>query len=126
MELDDGASARPHAVFGALPKSFLHPCLLLLLKEQPGYGYDLVTRLTKLGLDDDSAAVYRALRALEERHAVSSYWHMSSTGPARHMYCLTPVGEEQLQTAVEAAETMHGAIQRYFSRYAAAESRRSS
>jgi DNA-binding PadR family transcriptional regulator len=52
---------------GGLPKSFLHPCLLSLVKEQPGYGYDLVTRLKALGIDDDSAAVYRALRTLEEK-----------------------------------------------------------
>ena len=49
---------------GGLPKTFLHPCLLLLLKEEPGYGHDLVVRLKELGIEDDSAAVYRALRAL--------------------------------------------------------------
>jgi poly-beta-hydroxybutyrate-responsive repressor len=124
MGADDAVSAGRRGRLGALPKSFLHPCLLLLLKEQPGYGYDLVARLTKLGIDDDSAAVYRALRVLEERHAVSSYWHTSSTGPARHVYRLTPIGDEQLQNAVEAAAEMHRAIQRYFGRYAAAETRR--
>lgn len=124
MGADDAVSTGRRGRFGALPKSFLHPCLLLLLKEQPGYGYDLVARLAKLGIDDDSAAVYRALRVLEERHAVSSYWHTSSTGPARHVYRLTPVGDEQLQTAVAAAAEMHRGIQRYFGRYAAAESRR--
>ena len=123
MEADDAVPAGQRSPVGALPKSFLHPCLLLLLKEQPGYGYDLVARLAKLGIDDDSAAVYRALRALEQQHAVSSYWHASSTGPARHMYRLTPVGDEQLNTAVEAATAMHRAIQRYFGRYAAAEAR---
>jgi PadR family transcriptional regulator, regulatory protein PadR len=121
MGVDDAVSAGPRGRVGALPRSFLHPCLLLLLKEQPGYGYDLVARLAKLGIDDDSAAVYRALRVLEERNAVSSYWHRSSTGPARHMYRLTPVGDEQLQTAVEAAAAMHSAIQQYFGRYAAAQ-----
>ena len=84
---------------GGLPKSFLQPCLLLLLKEQPGYGYDLVTRLKALGIDDDSAAVYRSLRTLEEKGAVYSYWNTSSTGPARRMYRLTPAGEEQLQSS---------------------------
>lgn len=122
MEGDDGVSAGSRQRFGALPKSLLHPCLLLLLKEEPDYGYDLVTRLKKLGIDDDSASVYRALRALEEQHAVSSHWHTSSTGPARRVYLLTPVGEEQLHAAVEAAIEMHATIQRYFCRYAAAES----
>lgn len=106
----------------ALPKSFLHPCLLLLLQEEPGYGYDLVNRLKKLGIDDDSASVYRGLRALEQQHAVSSHWHTSSNGPARHMYLLTPVGETQLDTAFEAAVDMYATIQLYFCRYAAATS----
>jgi PadR family transcriptional regulator PadR len=123
MEADDAVSAGQRIPVGALPKGFLHPCLLLLLKEQPGYGYDLVARLAKLGIDDDSAAVYRALRALEQQQAVSSYWHRSATGPARHMYRLTPAGDERLHTAVEAAAEMHRAIQRYFGRYAAAASR---
>ena len=119
----DTVSAGPRRSSGALPKSFLHPCLLLLLKEQPGYGYDLVARLKKLGIDDDSASVYRALRVLEEKRAVSSSWKTSSTGPARRIYDLTTVGEEQLHDAVQAAIAMHATIQRYFRRYADAESR---
>ena len=108
---------------GGLPKSFLQPCLLLLVKEQPGYGYDLVTRLKALGIDDDSAAVYRSLRTLEEKGTVYSYWNTSSTGPARRMYRLTPAGEEQLQAAVEALAETHLAIERYLCRHALAQSR---
>ncbi|HEV7864108.1 MAG TPA: PadR family transcriptional regulator [Acidimicrobiia bacterium] len=92
------------------------------MKEQPGYGYDLVTRLKALGIDDDSAAVYRALRTLEGKGAVSSYWDTASTGPARHVYHLTPAGEDQLQSAVEAAVATHLAINRYFCRYAEVQS----
>jgi PadR family transcriptional regulator, regulatory protein PadR len=121
MGADHGVSAERCAGSGSLPKNFLHPCLLLLLKEEEGYGYDLVGRLKKLGVDDDSATVYRALRTLEERHAVSSHWNTSSTGPARHVYRLTPAGEEELLAAFEAAVDTHRSIQRYFSRYAAAE-----
>lgn len=106
-----------------LPKSFLQPCLLLLLKEEPGYGYDLAIRLKTLGIDDDSAAVYRALRTLETKRRVSSYWCTSSSGPARRMYHLTPAGEEQLQGAVEAVAETHQAIERFFCRHALAFSR---
>ena len=122
MEADHGVSVgRCGAGLGALPKTFLRPCLLLLLREQPGYGYDLVSRLQALGIDDDAATVYRALRTLENNHAVSSYWHTSSSGPARHMYRLTPTGEEELQTGVSAAIEMHLAIERYLCRYALAQ-----
>ena len=106
-----------------LPKSFLQPCLLLLIKEEPGYGYDLVTRLSDLGLDDDSAAVYRALRSLEQRGEVYSYWHTSSTGPARRMYGLTPAGDDALFASVTAMSQTHQAIERYLCRHALAQSR---
>jgi DNA-binding PadR family transcriptional regulator len=93
------------------------------LKEEAGYGYDLVVRLKALGIDDDSPTVYRALRTLEEQRAVTSYWSTSSTGPARRMYRLTPSGEEQLQAAVEAAVETHLAIERFFCRQALAITR---
>jgi PadR family transcriptional regulator PadR len=108
---------------GGLPKNFLQPCLLLLLKEEPGYGYDLVTRLKSLGIDDDSAAVYRALRALEEKGAVYSYWNTSSTGPARRMYRLTPYGDELLEASVKAFADTHLAIERYLCRHTLAQAR---
>ena len=108
---------------GGLPKNFLQPCLLLLLKEEPGYGYDLVTRLKALGIDDDSAAVYRALRGLEEKGAVYSYWNTSSTGPARRMYRLTPAGDEMLEASVKAFADTHLAIERYLCRHTLAQAR---
>lgn len=108
---------------GTLPKNFLQPCLLLLLKEEPGYGYDLVTRLRELGLDDDSAAVYRALRSLEERGEVCSYWNTSSTGPARRMYRPTPAGDEALAAAVRAVGETHQAIERLLCRHALVQAR---
>ena len=108
---------------GGLPKNFLQPCLLLLLKEEPGYGYDLVTRLKELGIDDDSAAVYRALRALEEKGAVCSYWNTSTTGPARRMYRLTPAGDEILESSVQAFADTHLAIERYLCRHTLAQAR---
>jgi PadR family transcriptional regulator, regulatory protein PadR len=73
-------------------------------------------------VDDDTATVYRALRTLQQEQAVSSHWQMSSTGPARRVYGLTPAGEHQLQAAFDAAVETRQAIQRYFSRYAAIRS----
>ncbi|MBV8235129.1 MAG: helix-turn-helix transcriptional regulator, partial [Acidimicrobiia bacterium] len=78
------------------PRHFLQPCLLLLLVEQPDYGYDLVARLRSLGIEDDSATVYRALRALERAGAVQSRWKAPVSGPARRMYEITGPGEAQL------------------------------
>jgi poly-beta-hydroxybutyrate-responsive repressor len=101
-------------------KNFIQPCLLLLLKEEPDYGYDLVARLRPFGVKD-SAAVYRALRGLEADAAVTSFWKHSAAGPARRMYQLTDAGEAALE---EWAATLAGTkrtVEGYLVRYAVAQ-----
>ena len=49
-----------------LPKGFLRPCLLLLLREEPAHGYDLLERVQSLGIDgSDPGGLYRAALAGE-------------------------------------------------------------
>ena len=103
---------------GGLPKNFLQPCLLLLVLEQPGYGYDLVARLKPLGIHDDAASVYRALRGLEHEGAVTSSWRTSETGPARRVYRLTETGEAILRHWVAALEDTSVSLARWLDRYA--------
>ena len=103
---------------GGLPKNFLQPCLLLLVLEQPGYGYDLVGRLKPLGISDDAASVYRALRLLEHDGAVTSSWRTSDTGPARRVYTLTETGEAMLRRWVAALEDTSMSLARWLDRYA--------
>lgn len=102
---------------GGLPKNFLQPCLLLLVLEQPGYGYDLVARLKPLGINDDAASVYRALRHLEHDGAVTSSWRTSETGPARRVYQLTEAGEAVLRQWVSALEDTSISLARWLDRY---------
>jgi len=102
----------------ALPKSFLRPCLLLLLREQPTHGYELLERLQPLGLaGDDPGGLYRALRALERDGLVSSAWEPSRSGPARRIYQLTRAGMEELhrrsKALVRARETLDVFLSRY-------------
>ncbi len=108
---------------GGLPKNFLQPCLLLLVLEQPGYGYDLVARLKPLGIDDDAASVYRALRLLEHEGAVTSMWRTSDTGPARRVYQLTDTGKSILRQWVAALEDTSISLARWLDRYALATAR---
>jgi poly-beta-hydroxybutyrate-responsive repressor len=80
-----------------LPKNFLRPCLLLLLREQPAHGYELLERLQTLGFTrEDPGGLYRALRALEAEGLVRSAWHPSTAGPDRRIYELTRAGTEEL------------------------------
>src|SRR5919198_1277095 len=80
-----------------LPRNFLRPCLLLLLREQPAHGYELLERLRPLGFTrDDPGGLYRALRALERDGLVASEWEVSDLGPDRRTYQLTREGMEEL------------------------------
>lgn len=81
----------------AVPGTYLHGCLLLLLSESPTHGYELVERLAGLGLTNvDSATVYRALRRLRDEGMVDSRWEDSGAGPARRRYWVTPAGAASL------------------------------
>jgi PadR family transcriptional regulator, regulatory protein PadR len=79
------------------PVNFLRPCLLLLLDERPGHGYELSERLVPLaGAVPDTAVVYRALNAMEDEGLVSSQWERSTEGPVRRCHELTPEGRAAL------------------------------
>ena len=83
----------------ALP-AYLQACLLLLVGESPGHGYDLRQGLAGLGVHtNDTGRVYRALREMERDGLVASWWDEAPRGPARRVYHLTPKGDEQLHAS---------------------------
>ena len=102
---------------GVQPKHFAKPCLLLLLQERSDYGYDLVARLRALGVEDDSAAVYRVLRSLEADGAVTSRWREPVAGPARRVYEITASGgallDEWASGLNEGRQLLEGFLARY-------------
>lgn len=101
-----------------LPKNFLRPCLLLLLREQPAHGYDLLERLRPLGFSrDDPGRLYRALRTLENDELVRSIWEKSTTGPDRRMYELTRSGMEELHRSAKALMATDEILGVFLSRY---------
>jgi PadR family transcriptional regulator len=88
----------PHAVSSGLPKDFLRPCLLLLLREDgEAHGYDLLERVCTFGFDrSDPGALYRSLRRLEKDGLVRSGWRESASGPRKRVYSLTEQGIDEL------------------------------
>lgn len=101
----------------ALPRNFLRPCLLLLLREQPGHGYDLLERLQPLGISVDPGGLYRALRTLERDGLVRSGWEPSQTGPDRRIYQLSRAGMEELHRRAKALVRSRDALGVFLSRY---------
>lgn len=102
----------------ALPRNFLRPVVLLLLRESPAHGYDLLERAQAFGFSgSDPGGLYRALRALEDDGLVHSAWEPSPVGPDRRRYELSRAGAERLHEAalqMRAAATVLG---RFTSRY---------
>lgn len=102
----------------SLPKNFIRPCLLLLLREQPAHGYDLVERLRPFGFArDDPGRLYRALRALENEDLVHSAWEKSQTGPDRRIYELTRAGAEALHEEVKVIMAVSETLEAFLGRY---------
>lgn len=101
-----------------LPRNFFRSCVLLLLREEPAHGYDLLQRLRTFGfIRDDPGRLYRGLRSLEHDGLVRSTWEGSTTGPDRRIYELTKAGTEELHrvatTLVDAAGTLELFLTRY-------------
>jgi PadR family transcriptional regulator, regulatory protein PadR len=101
-----------------LPKNFLRPCLLLLLREQPAHGYELLDRLRTFGFArDDPGGLYRALRAMEREGFVHSAWEESDAGPDRRIYQLTRAGTEELHRRAKALASARETLGLFLSRY---------
>jgi len=77
---------------------FSEPALLLLLRDRPAHGYELVDSLAELtpGRRVDMGNLYRTLRALEAEGLVSSEWDAEAPGPAKRRYELTEAGRRLL------------------------------
>lgn len=101
-----------------LPRNFVRPCVLLLLREHPAHGYDLLERLRSFGFSPtDPGRLYRALRTLEADGLVRSAWEPSESGPNRRMYELTRRGMEELHDHAEAIASTGAALDRFLTRY---------
>ena len=101
-----------------LPRNFLRPSVLLLLKESPAHGYDLLERLKAFGFPgSDPGGLYRMLRGLEQEGLVRSAWEPSVAGPQRRIYEITRAGGEALHEHAQAlqgtAEILDGFVSRY-------------
>jgi DNA-binding PadR family transcriptional regulator len=89
----------------------VEPSLLLLLRERPLHGYELLERLPELGVEGrvDIGNLYRLLRALEEEGLVSSEWSADLPGPATRTYEL----DRWAEALGRAQETISSFLERY-------------
>lgn len=101
-----------------LPRSYLRPCLLLLLAERSCHGYELLEQLSELGLERaDPGGLYRSLRAMEQEGLVRSWWEHSNSGPARRTYEVMSEGLDWLHAWAGSLREVHRALGSYLGRY---------
>src|SRR5436305_15343788 len=98
---------------------FAEPALLLLLRERPMHGYELIERLPDLngGERIDVGNLYRFLRALEGEGIVESEWRADLPGPAKRTYTLTAAGRRLLERWAEALKQAQIDIESFLSHY---------
>lgn len=86
-----------------LPRAYLRVVLLVLLADGPTHGYELLEQVRAAGIRlADPGALYRTLRAMEQRRDLESWWEPSSSGPLRRTYLLTSRGREALVAEMQA------------------------
>ncbi|MEU6073144.1 PadR family transcriptional regulator [Micromonospora sp. NPDC047074] len=80
-----------------LLKGVLDLAVLAVLREEDGYGYDILRRLRDAGLEEvGDASVYGTLRRLYAAGLLTTYVVPSESGPHRKYYSLNAAGRDQL------------------------------
>lgn len=98
-----------------LLKGVLDLAVLAVVRDEDGYGYDIVRRLRDAGIGDvGDASVYGTLRRLYSGGALSSYVVPSDGGPHRKYYAINTQGkqmlDEQIATWSQFAVAMSGLL----------------
>jgi len=98
---------------------FHEPALLLLLRERPRHGYELIEELPEVagGERVDVGNLYRFLRRLEGDGIVESEWDGELPGPAKRTYTLTAAGEKLLDQWAEALRRSREEVSAFLDRY---------
>ena len=97
---------------------FAEPAVLLLLRERPVHGYELLEQLPDLtGERVDMGNLYRFLRLLESDGIVSSEWDDRAAGPSKRIYELTDEGRALLDQWASALRDSQTRLDGFLTRY---------
>jgi PadR family transcriptional regulator, regulatory protein PadR len=92
-----------------LLKGVLDVAVLAVIRDEDGYGYDIVRRLRAAGIDEvGDASVYGTLRRLYAAGMLSSYVVPSEGGPHRKYYGINAEGTRMLAAHTEDWEQFAG------------------
>lgn len=94
-----------------LRRGVLELCLLQVLRDEPSYGYEIVSRLDKFGpLASNENTVYPLLRRLKADGFLETFVRESPAGPPRQYYRVTADGRRRLAALSQEWMAMAGAV----------------
>ncbi|MBO7746865.1 helix-turn-helix transcriptional regulator [Paenibacillus sp. MWE-103] len=97
-----------------LLKGSIDILLLSVIRRQDTYGYDIVQQLRTLSRDSyhmSQGTLYPALKRLEQKGLLRSYWSDNAEGGRRKFYALTDAGRAELAEKLQAWDQVHALIQ---------------
>ena len=75
----------------------LDMCLMSIINEEASYGYEMMRKLRKRGLDlTTEGSIYPLRAGLQKQGMIEGYLVQSSEGPARKYYRMSDRGREAL------------------------------
>ncbi len=100
------------------PRTWLTPVALVVLREQPSHGYELMERLEEIGFEQiDPEALYLTLRQMENEGLCKSKWETPGGGPACRTYAVTEAGEEYLDAWAEGCKRYQNVMDCFYRAY---------
>ena len=95
-----------------IKRGTLEFCILLMIKRQPSYGYEIISALEEYPiLAAKESTIYPLLRRLLKEEYISSSWQESSEGlPPRKYYSVTDKGLEYISAMSDEWSNLLNAI----------------
>jgi PadR family transcriptional regulator, regulatory protein PadR len=112
-----------HKKIEVRPRNWLTPVALVILREEPSHGYELMERLEEFGFEEETnpATLYRTLRQMERQGLCKSEWETSEeeeeSSPARRTYLATEAGEEYLAAWAEGCKRYQNVMDCFYRAY---------
>ncbi|WP_242223796.1 PadR family transcriptional regulator [Bacillus cereus group sp. BfR-BA-01380] len=74
--------------------------VLSIISHYDTYGYEIIQKLKEQSNDVyhmSQGTLYPALKRMEQKNLIESYWRESETGQKRKFYCITVTGKQELE-----------------------------
>lgn len=96
-----------------LLKGILEGCVLSIISRGETYGYRILTELNENGFEDlIEGTLYPLLTRLEKNGLIACSVRKSPLGPSRKYFSITPAGEHELQSFLDAYRCMTDSVER--------------